>query len=82
MTEQSKDYQRGYAAGLRREDREERERQRSHAIALARYQLAAAIVPKVMDAPWVRSDGTKLNNAAGIAGTVADLVNAIENKLF
>lgn len=80
MAEQSPDYQRGYAAGRRRENREERDRERDHAMLLARYQLAAAIAPEIVRNPW-QTDGVRHTSAKQIAGTVAELVKEIERRL-
>lgn len=81
MAEQSKDYLRGYAAGRKYEHRTQRE----HEARLQRMALAAAIAPNILQNPWERTgaDGirVRLNGVEGIAGTVADLVKAIEQKL-
>lgn len=81
MTQQSKDYARGYAAGKRREDLDERERARNHTIMLARYRLLAAIAPEVLRSPWVKADGSKINTADGMAGTIVGMLHAIEGKM-
>lgn len=81
---QSVDYQKGYAAGKRYADRTEKAEQRSHARHMARMALAAAVVPEILQNPWRRKKGDEwvtLNTAAGVAGTVVDIVKAIEVKL-
>lgn len=84
MSEENKDYARGYAAGRRHErraEREEADRQREHELRMARYALAAAIAPEVIRSPWQDGAGKKLNTAAGVAGTIADLMRAIEQRM-
>lgn len=81
MSEETKDYARGYAAGSRRRDESH---QREHERHMARMALAAAIAPEIIRSPWVsKKDGvTKtLNTAEGMARTVAGLVNAITRKI-
>lgn len=81
---QSPDYQRGYAAGKRYADHAEANSARDHARHIARMALAASIAPKIIDHPWRRKSGDEwisLNNAAGIADTVTEIVLAIEGKL-
>jgi len=80
----SAEYQKGYAAGQRRAAREEKQEARQHALLLARYQLAAAIAPEVIRAPWTRTENgirKHLNSEAGIADTVTSLVHRIEGRL-
>lgn len=72
------EYKAGYDAG-RRYSRE------PHEAKMARMALAAAIASGIMVSPWRRKqpDGSykTLNDAEGIASTVADVVNSIERKL-
>lgn len=80
----SADYQRGYAAGQRKEARTERDAVRQHEVTLARLALAAAIAPEIIRSPWRRKvDGVwkVQNTAAGIANTVADIAREIEARL-
>lgn len=81
MSEQTKDYARGYAAGQRRADNREREAERAHTIALARYHLAAAIAPEIIRSPWSKPDGMKANTADGMAGIIVDMIRAIERRM-
>lgn len=81
MSDESLNYAKGYAAGQRKVDIEERRARRTHERHMARMTLAASIAPAILEHPWVDGAGKRLNNAAGIAGTVADLVKAIEGKL-
>ncbi|MFY9351667.1 MAG: hypothetical protein WBL20_07785 [Sphingobium sp.] len=80
MTEKSNDYQRGYAAGRRREHREEQDIQRHHELKMARYTLAAAVAPEIIRSPWHRN-GKPLTSTDEVAGTIASIVKAIERKL-
>lgn len=80
MTEQSSDYQRGYAAGLRAEGRREGERDRQHQRHMARYALAAAVAPSVLGAGWTQG-GKPLSSPDGKASVIADIVIAVEKRL-
>lgn len=81
MAEQSKDYQRGYAAGRRRESRDEIDQARQHQRHMARYALAAAVAPGIIQSPWVNGAGKRMNNASGIASTITDIVLEVEKRL-
>jgi hypothetical protein len=81
MAEQSNDYKRGYAAGRRREGREEIDHARQHQRHMARYALAAAIAPGIIESPWVKSNGERIASASGIAGTITSIVLEVEKRL-
>jgi len=84
VTARSADYQKGYAAGRRRADRDERDTERQHAVMLARYALASAIAPEVIRSPWHKTvNGVRKpqNTAAGMAEVIAELVRHIERRL-